>query len=103
MSTSPALTGQVVVVIGGSSGIGRQTACLARDEGADIILTGRDADRGHAVVAEVLEGYETLKRLATTPSHIVPGHDPLVLQRYAAAKPGLEGWVARLDVAPSAA
>src|SRR5580700_4440032 len=54
-------------------------------------------------VAEVLEGYETLKRLATTPSHIVPGHDPLVLQRYAAAKPGLEGWVARLDVAPSAA
>jgi glyoxylase-like metal-dependent hydrolase (beta-lactamase superfamily II) len=54
-------------------------------------------------VAEVLEGYETLKRLATTPSHIVPGHDPLVLKRYAAAKPGLEGWVARLDVAPNAA
>jgi len=54
-------------------------------------------------VAEVLEGYETLKRLATTPGHIVPGHDPLVLKRYAAAKPGLEGWVARLDLAPPAA
>ena len=52
-------------------------------------------------VAEVLEGYETLKKLATTPNHIVPGHDPLVLARYTAAKPGLEGWVARLDVEPS--
>jgi glyoxylase-like metal-dependent hydrolase (beta-lactamase superfamily II) len=48
-------------------------------------------------VAEVVEGYETLKKLATSPSHIVPGHDPLVLQRYPAARPGLEGWVARLD------
>jgi glyoxylase-like metal-dependent hydrolase (beta-lactamase superfamily II) len=52
-------------------------------------------------VAEVLEGYETLKKLATTSNHIVPGHDPLVLKRYAAAKPGLESWVVRLDVEPS--
>jgi glyoxylase-like metal-dependent hydrolase (beta-lactamase superfamily II) len=48
-------------------------------------------------VAEVVEGYETLKKLATSPDHIVPGHDPLVLTRYPAAKPGLEGWIARLD------
>jgi len=51
-------------------------------------------------VAEVLEGYETLKRLATSPRHIVPGHDPLVLARYPAAKPGLENWIARLDAEP---
>jgi glyoxylase-like metal-dependent hydrolase (beta-lactamase superfamily II) len=51
-------------------------------------------------VGEVLEGYQTLKRLAGAMSRIVPGHDPLVLQRYPAAKPGLEGWVARLDVEP---
>jgi glyoxylase-like metal-dependent hydrolase (beta-lactamase superfamily II) len=49
-------------------------------------------------VAEVVEGYETLRKLATSPRQIVPGHDPLVLKRYQAAKPGLEGWVARLDV-----
>jgi hypothetical protein len=49
----------------------------------------------------VVEGYETLKRLATSPRHVVPGHDPLVLQRYPAAKPGLEGWVARLDAEPN--
>jgi hypothetical protein len=30
----------------------------------------------------------------------VPGHDPLVLARYPAPKPGLEGWVVRLDAEP---
>src|SRR5712691_11411878 len=52
-------------------------------------------------VQEVVEGYETLKRLATSPQHVVPGHDPLVLKRYPAAKTGLEGWVARLDADPN--
>jgi len=51
-------------------------------------------------VAEVLTGYDTLRRLARSPRHVVPGHDPLVLARYPAAKPGLEGWIARLDVEP---
>ena len=51
-------------------------------------------------VGEVIEGYGRLKKLATSPRHIVPGHDPLVLARYPAAKPGLEGWIARLDVEP---
>jgi len=51
-------------------------------------------------VAEVLEGYTTLKKLAGSANHIVPGHDPQVLTRYPAAKPGLEGWIARLDVEP---
>jgi glyoxylase-like metal-dependent hydrolase (beta-lactamase superfamily II) len=53
-------------------------------------------------VAEVLEGYATIKRLATSPNHIVPGHDPDVLRRYPAARAGLEGWVARLDADPKA-
>jgi len=51
-------------------------------------------------VEQVVEGYATLKKLATSPAHVVPGHDPLVLKRYPAAKPGLEGWVARLDAEP---
>jgi len=41
-----------------------------------------------------------LKKLATSRDHVVPGHDPLVLAHYPAAKPGLEGWVARLDADP---
>lgn len=51
-------------------------------------------------LAEVLEGYNTLRKLATSRRHIVPGHDPLVTARYPAAKPGLEGWVLRLDTEP---
>jgi glyoxylase-like metal-dependent hydrolase (beta-lactamase superfamily II) len=48
-------------------------------------------------VAETLEGYATLRRLAASPDHIVPGHDPQVLERYPAAKPGLENWVVDLS------
>jgi glyoxylase-like metal-dependent hydrolase (beta-lactamase superfamily II) len=51
-------------------------------------------------VAEVVEGYETLRKLAASRAHVVPGHDPLVLARYPAAKPGLEGWIVRLDAEP---
>jgi glyoxylase-like metal-dependent hydrolase (beta-lactamase superfamily II) len=51
-------------------------------------------------VGEVLEGYETIKRLATSRQHIVPGHDPRVLADYPPARNGLEGWVARLDADP---
>ena len=39
------LVGQTVVVIGGSSGIGLETARLARARGADVVLTARDPDR----------------------------------------------------------
>jgi hypothetical protein len=51
-------------------------------------------------VGEVLDGYDTIKKLAPSAKHIVPGHDPRVLERYPAARSGLEGWVARLDVDP---
>ena len=36
----PELLGQTVVVIGGSAGIGLETARRARAEGAKVILTG---------------------------------------------------------------
>jgi|HubBroStandDraft_6_1064221.scaffolds.fasta_scaffold180378_2 NAD(P)-dependent dehydrogenase (short-subunit alcohol dehydrogenase family) len=78
MSTPPALTGQVVVVIGGSSGIGRQTACLARDEGADIILTGRDPERLEHAAAE-------LGALSTS---AFDATDPAALQRFFTGLPG---------------
>jgi NAD(P)-dependent dehydrogenase (short-subunit alcohol dehydrogenase family) len=41
----PELLGQTVVLIGGSAGIGLETARRARSEGADVILTGRDPER----------------------------------------------------------
>jgi NAD(P)-dependent dehydrogenase (short-subunit alcohol dehydrogenase family) len=45
MSPGTRLAGTTVLVIGGSAGIGLETARLARDEGADLILTARNADR----------------------------------------------------------
>jgi glyoxylase-like metal-dependent hydrolase (beta-lactamase superfamily II) len=51
-------------------------------------------------LGDVMKGYETLRRLADSIHHIVPGHDPLVLERYPAPARELEGIVARLDVAP---
>jgi NAD(P)-dependent dehydrogenase (short-subunit alcohol dehydrogenase family) len=39
------LQGQTVVVIGGSAGIGLETARRAHAEGAEVILTGRNAER----------------------------------------------------------
>src|SRR5215470_14794285 len=41
----PELRGQTVVVIGGSSGIGLETARRARAEGANVIITGRNPER----------------------------------------------------------
>jgi NAD(P)-dependent dehydrogenase (short-subunit alcohol dehydrogenase family) len=49
----PALLGQTVVVIGGSSGIGLETARNARAEGAEVVLTGRDQGRLDHAAAEL--------------------------------------------------
>jgi NAD(P)-dependent dehydrogenase (short-subunit alcohol dehydrogenase family) len=47
------LLGQTVVVIGGSAGIGLETARRARAEGADVILTGRNPDRLQEAATEL--------------------------------------------------
>ena len=49
----PELRGQTVVCIGGSAGIGLETARRARTEGADVVLTGRSPDRLKAAAADV--------------------------------------------------
>jgi len=51
-------------------------------------------------VGDTLEGYNILHRLAESPRHIIPGHDPLVMSRYPAASNDLEGIAVRLDVMP---
>jgi NAD(P)-dependent dehydrogenase (short-subunit alcohol dehydrogenase family) len=49
----PQLAGQTVVVIGGSSGIGLETARLARAEGANVVITGRNPERLKQAATEV--------------------------------------------------
>lgn len=38
-------------------------------------------------VGDMLRAYERIERLAESPGHIVPGHDPLVMKRYAQVGP----------------
>lgn len=49
----PELAGQTVVLIGGSAGIGLETARRARAEGADVILTGRNPGRLQQAALEI--------------------------------------------------
>jgi NAD(P)-dependent dehydrogenase (short-subunit alcohol dehydrogenase family) len=49
----PELLGQTVVLIGGSAGIGLETARRARSEGADVVLTGRDPERLERAASDV--------------------------------------------------
>jgi glyoxylase-like metal-dependent hydrolase (beta-lactamase superfamily II) len=52
-------------------------------------------------LGDTLDGYAKLRQLADSEKHIVPGHDPLVMQRYPAASPELKDIVVRLDAAPT--
>ena len=51
-------------------------------------------------VGDMVQGYARLRELADSDAHIVPGHDPQVLDFYPAVSPELEGIAVRLDVAP---
>ena len=53
LARQPELLGQTVVVIGGSAGIGLETARRARAEGAGVILTGRGPERLQHAASEV--------------------------------------------------
>jgi glyoxylase-like metal-dependent hydrolase (beta-lactamase superfamily II) len=51
-------------------------------------------------LGDMVDAYRILRRLADSPGHIIPGHDPLVMRQYPAPAPDLKGIVIRLDVDP---
>jgi NAD(P)-dependent dehydrogenase (short-subunit alcohol dehydrogenase family) len=53
MTTSQSLSGRIALVTGATSGIGRATAIQLAREGAEVIVHGRDPERGEQVVAEI--------------------------------------------------
>ena len=53
MTSGQELLGQTVVVIGGSAGIGLETARRARAEGADVVLTARNPERLERAATEL--------------------------------------------------
>ena len=72
VTREPELLGQTVVLIGGSAGIGLETARRARAEGANVILTGRDPERLKRAASEV-DALSTATFDAT---------DPALLERF---------------------
>ena len=44
----------------------------------------------------VLGAFDLVRSLADSPAHVVPGHDPLVMERFPPAKEGLEGIAVRI-------
>jgi NAD(P)-dependent dehydrogenase (short-subunit alcohol dehydrogenase family) len=68
----PALLGQTVVVIGGSSGIGFETARRASAEGAKVILAARDPERLKHAATEV----------AASSTAAFDATDPVAIERF---------------------
>jgi len=68
----PELAGQTVVAIGGSAGIGLETARRARAEGADVVLTGRNNERLHSAADE----------LGARSTAVFDATDPAALERF---------------------
>ncbi len=48
-------------------------------------------------VADMVEGYRKLRALADSAEHIIPGHDPLVFEKYGSPGKALQGIAVRLD------
>jgi glyoxylase-like metal-dependent hydrolase (beta-lactamase superfamily II) len=62
-----------------------------------------EAGRGFTLMyhlGEAIEGYGRMRSFAQSAQHIIPGHDPLVMQRYPAVSPELAGIAVRLDAEP---
>jgi glyoxylase-like metal-dependent hydrolase (beta-lactamase superfamily II) len=54
-----------------------------------------------ADVTQMVDGWRKLHELADSPQYVVPGHDPLVMLRYQASSPALQGIAVRLDAEPT--
>jgi len=76
---------------------GRGNVVLASD--ATHFYANIEQNRPFSVVTDLTRMYgafDLVRSLADSPAHIIPGHDPLVMQRFPPAKKGLEGVAVRI-------
>ena len=62
-----------------------------------------ETDRPFTIAVDVpamLDSFGKVRAAAASAAHIIPGHDPLVMHRYPAASPALDGIAVRLDLPP---
>lgn len=75
----------------------RGSVVLASD--AAHFYANIEQDRPFSIVTDLAQMYgafDLVRSLADTPAHVVPGHDPLVMERFPPAKEGLEGIAVRI-------
>lgn len=51
-------------------------------------------------VGELMQGYALLRKLSDSEDHIIPGHDPMVMDLYPPVSASLDGIAVRLDQSP---
>ena len=75
----------------------RGNVVLASD--ATHFYANIEEDRPFSIVTDLpqmYQAFETVRSLADSPGHVIPGHDPLVMERYPTAREGLEGIAVRI-------
>jgi glyoxylase-like metal-dependent hydrolase (beta-lactamase superfamily II) len=75
----------------------RGSVVLASD--ATHFYANIEQDRPYSIVADLAQMYgafDLVRSLAESPAHVVPGHDPLIMERFPPAKEGLEGIAVRI-------
>ena len=58
-----------------------------------------EEDRPFSIVhdlSRMYSAFDLMRSLADSPAHVVPGHDPQVMQRFPPARKGLEGVAVRI-------
>jgi len=75
---------KVVLVTGSTQGIGRQIATAVATEGACVVVTGRNEEKGHAVVADIAGagGEAMYVRMDVTRPEMVEGAVRATVERY---------------------
>ncbi len=80
----------------------RRGPVLLASDAAHFYESYESKQRFHIVVdvEDMLKGFDRVTELAASTRHIIPGHDPLVIERYPAVSAGRDGIAVRLDVDP---
>jgi glyoxylase-like metal-dependent hydrolase (beta-lactamase superfamily II) len=90
----------------GGHSAGLQVVTVKTDRGYVVLASDAthfyaniEQDRPFSIVADLARMYgafDLVRSLAGSQAHIIPGHDPLVMQRFPPAKKGLEGVAVRI-------